>query len=68
MAYTFVGDTGIDIPVKSLAGKTKEEQYDIAFDYANEHIDEIPVADNAEYIAFSDSFAREDIKFEDDEE
>lgn len=25
MAYTFVGDTGIDIPVELLEGKTEEE-------------------------------------------
>lgn len=25
MAYTFVGDTGIDIPVDLLKGKTEEE-------------------------------------------
>ena len=34
MAYTFVGDTGIDIPMELLEGKTEEEQYDIAFAYA----------------------------------
>lgn len=55
MAYTFVGDTGIDIPVELLEGKTEEEQYDIAF------------ADNAEYISYSDNFEREDIDFEDEE-
>lgn len=65
MTYTFVGDTGIDIPVELLEGKTEEEQYDIAFAYAQERIDEIPVADNAEYTAFSDRFEREDIDFED---
>ena len=63
MAYTFVGDTGIDIPVELLEGKTEEEQYDIAFAYAQDHIDEIPVADNAEYISYSDNFEREDIDF-----
>lgn len=66
MAYTFVGDTGIDIPVDLLKGKTEEEQYDIAYAYAQNHIDEIPVAANAEYIAYSDNFEREDIDFEDD--
>lgn len=66
MAYTFVGDTGIDIPVDLLKGKTEEEQYDIAYAYAQNHIDEIPVAANAEYIADSDNFEREDIDFEDD--
>ena len=67
MAYTFVGDTGIDIPVELLEGKTEEEQYDIAFAYAKDHIDEIPVANNAEYISYSDNFEREDIDFEDKE-
>lgn len=63
MAYTFVGDTGIDIPVDLLKGKTEEDQYDIAYAYAKDHIDEIPVAANAEYIAYSDNFEREDIDF-----
>ena len=49
-----------------LEGKTEEEQYDIAFAYAKDHIDEIPVADNAEYIPYSDDFEREDIDFEED--
>ena len=65
MAYTFVGDTGIDIPVDLLKGKTKEEQLEIAFKYAQDHIDEIPVADNAEYISYSDNFEKEDIDFDD---
>lgn len=65
MAYTFVGDTGIDIPVDLLKGKTKEEQLEIAFQYAQDHIDEIPVADNAEYISNSDNFEKEDIDFND---
>lgn len=56
MAYTFVGDIGIDIPIELLKDKTEEEQYDIAFAYAKDHIDEIPVTDN---------FEREDIYFED---
>lgn len=66
MAYTFVGDTGIDIPVDLLKGKTEEEQYDIAYAYAKDHIDEIPVAANAEYLAYSDDFERDDIDFEDE--
>lgn len=65
MAYTFVGDTGIDIPVDLLKGKTEEEQYDIAYAYAKDHIDEIPVAANAEYLDYSDDFERDDIDFED---
>lgn len=68
MAYTFVGDTGIDIPVELLEGKTEEEQYDIAFAYAQDHIDEIPVADNAKYILCSDEFKIDDIDFEDNEQ
>ena len=38
MAYIFVGDTGIDIPVELLEGKTEEEQLEIACEYAQEHI------------------------------
>lgn len=65
MTYTYVGNTGIDIPVDLLKGKTEEEQYDIAYAYAKNHIDDIPVAANAEYIAYSDDFDRVDIDFED---
>lgn len=61
MAYTFVGDTGIDIPMDLLEGKTEEEQLQIAYEYAQEHIDEISVADNAEYVSYSDNFEMEDI-------
>ena len=68
MAYIFVGDTGIDIPVELLEGKTEEEQLQIAYEYAQEHIDEIPVADNAEYIADSDNFELEDVDWEEQEE
>lgn len=63
MAYTFVGDTEIDIPRELLEGKTEKEQYDIAFAYAQDHIDEIPVAKNAEYVPYSDNFEKEDIDF-----
>jgi hypothetical protein len=63
-----LGDTGIDIPMELLEGKTEEEQYDIAFWYAQEHIDEIPVAANAEYISNSDNFEMEDIDFDDNVE
>lgn len=66
MAYTFVGDTGIDIPAELLEGKTEEEKLKIAYDYARKHLDEIPVADNAEYIADSDDFELEDCDFEDE--
>lgn len=66
MAYTFVGDTGIDIPVDLLKGKTEEEQYDIAYAYAKDHIDEIPVANNAEYVKYSDDFERDNIDFDED--
>jgi hypothetical protein len=68
MAYTFVGDTGIDVPVELLKGKSEEEQLRIAFEYAEEHIDEIPVADNAEYISDSDDFEMEDVDWEDESE
>lgn len=34
MAYTYVGDTGIDIPMELLEGKTEEEQLEIACKYA----------------------------------
>lgn len=65
MAYTFVGDTGIDIPEELLEGKTEEEQLEAAYKYASEHIDEIPVATNAAYITDSDSFGPEDVDFND---
>lgn len=65
MAYCHVGDTGIDIPMELLEGKTEEEQLKIAFEYAQEHIDEIPVANNTEYIPYSDNFEMDDIDFED---
>jgi hypothetical protein len=66
MAYTYVGDTGIDVPLELLEGKTEEEQYKIAFQYAQEHIGEIPVARNAEYVADSDNFEIDDIKWEEE--
>lgn len=65
MAYTFVGDTSIDIPIELLEGRTKEEQLKIAYEYAQEHVDEIPVAENSEYIPYSDNFDFEDVNFED---
>lgn len=65
MAYCYVGDTGIDVPMELLEGKTEEEQLEIAFKYAEEHIDKIPVANNAEYIPYSDNFEMDDIDFED---
>ena len=34
MAYTYVGDTGIDIPMELLEGKTEEEQLEIVCKYA----------------------------------
>ena len=64
MAYTYVGDTGIDIPMGLLEGKIEEEQLEIAYRYAQEHIDEIPVANNSEYISYSDNFEIDDIDFE----
>ena len=64
MAYTFVGDTGIDVPMELLEGKTEEEQLKVAFDYAKDHLDEIPVAVNAAYVYDSDNFDIEDVDFE----
>lgn len=63
MAYIYVGDTGIDIPMDLLEGRSEEEQLKIAYEYAQNHLGEIPVARNAEYIANSDSFEIEDIDF-----
>ena len=68
MAYTYVGDTGIDIPMELLEGKTDEEQLEIACKYAQEHIDEIPVATNAEYIQYSVIFEYYDIDLDDNEQ
>lgn len=68
MGYTFVGNTGIDIPIELLEGKTESEKYDIAYNYARDHIDEIPVAKNAEYIENSDQFDIDDIEFEEEVE
>ena len=65
MAYTFVGDTSIEVPIELLEGRTKEEQLKIAYEYAQEHIDEVPVAKNSEYIPYSDNFDFEDVNFED---
>ena len=64
MAYTFVGDTGIDVPMNLLEGKTEEEQLKAAYQYAQDHIDKIPVSKNTVYIANSDHFELEDIEFE----
>lgn len=64
MAYTFVGDTTIEIPEKLLKGLSEEEQYTVAYQYALEHLDEIPVADNAEYVPDSDQFDIDDIEWE----
>ena len=58
MAYTFVGDTSIEVPVDM----TLEE----AFEYAQEHTNEIPVASNAEYVPDSDDFEIEDCEFEEE--
>ena len=68
MAYTFVGDTGIDIPIELLEGKTEDEKYSIAYEYAKDHLDEIPVSIYAEYVPDSDQFDMDDIKFEKYEE
>lgn len=67
MSYTYVGDTGIDIPMDMLAGKSEEEQLEIAFEYAQNNMYDIPLARNAEYITDSDSFDLDDIDFDDEE-
>ena len=64
MAYTYVGDTSIEVPYELIEGKTEEEQYKIAYQYAQEHIGEIPIADNAEYVSDSDNFDMDDIEWE----
>ena len=64
MSYIYAGDTEIDIPRELLNGKSEKEQYKIAFEYAKEHIDKIPVAKNIEYIPLSDNFDMDDISFE----
>ena len=64
MAYVFVGDTYIDVPIKLLEGKTEEEMFHVAYEYAQEHIDEIPVAKNSEYVPYSDNFTNDDINWE----
>ena len=66
MAYTYVGDTSIEVPYELLEGKTEEEQYEIAYQYAQEHIGEIPVAQNATYVADSDNFEIDDIEWEEE--
>ena len=63
MSYIFVGDVEVDIPVELLKGKSDEEQLQIAEKYVRDHISEIPVAENAEYIADSDDFESEDINW-----
>ncbi len=65
MSYLFIGDTSIDVPIELLEGKTEEEQLKSAYKYAQEHIGEIPVARNAEYVFDSDKFELEDIDFDD---
>ncbi len=64
MAYTFVGDTSIEVPSELLEGKSEDEKLKIAYEYATKHIDEIPVANNAEYISNSASFELEDCSLE----
>lgn len=63
MAYTFVGDTAIDVPFNLLEGKTEDEQLQIAYEYAKNHISDIPVAKNATYVPDSDNFWFEDVDF-----
>ena len=54
MAYTFVGDTGIDVPAELLEGKSEDEKIKIAYEYATEHIDEIPI-DELVYVEDTDN-------------
>lgn len=63
MAYTYIGDTSIEVPTELLKGKTEEEQLRSAYEYAQNHIDDIPLASNAEYIPYSDNFDLEDMNF-----
>lgn len=55
MAYTYVGDTYIDVPADLTVNEAAE--------YAREHLSEIPVAENAKYIPDSDNFELEDCSF-----
>lgn len=64
MTYTYSGMTGIDIPLNLLVGKSEEEKLEIAYQYAKEHIDEIPVSDAPQYLEDSDSFEIDDIDFD----
>lgn len=64
MSYIYVGDVSINVPLELLKGKSEQEQLVIAYNYACDHIDEIPVSNNAEYIPCSDSFEMEDIEWD----
>lgn len=55
MAYTFVGDTYIDVP--------KNFSLEEAMKYAQKHLDKIPIAPNTEYVPDSDNFELEDCSF-----
>ena len=68
MTYIFTGDTGINIPAELLEGKSEDEKLKIAYEYARKHIDEIPVADNAEYVSDSDNFDLESCDFGDNDD
>lgn len=68
MTYIFTGDTGIDIPAELLEEKSEDEKLKIAYEYARKHIDEIPVADNAEYVLDSDNFDLESCDFGDNDD
>jgi hypothetical protein len=50
--------------MKLLEGKSEDEQLEIAYEYAQDHINEIPVAGNANYLCGSDNFGIEDINWE----
>lgn len=58
MAYTYVGDTYIDVP--------KNLSLEEAMKYAQEHLGEIPIAPNAEYIPDSDTFDLDNCSFEEE--
>lgn len=64
MTYTYSGMTGIDIPSNLLVGKSEEEKLEIAYQYAKEHMNEIPVSNDPQYLEDSDSFEIDDIDFD----
>ena len=65
MSYIYVGETSIEIPETLLKDKNKQQQLEIAYEYAQTHLRDIPIADYLEYIPDSDNFEMEDIELED---